>query len=690
MIQPPAWLETQRHRGLERRGKTIPVFLRAPVFPVVQFAFAVLCVSVSLWFNCLSALAQAPEIGGLLPCGGPRGQVTTLRIDGKNLAGAKLFVDGRGVSVKSVQPSADSLTAEVQVDSSASLGPHEVRVVTSKGVSNGSRFWVDLQPNRVLEHPIREDEAAVPLDGNAREVINGRIAAKAGRDRFQIEAVAGEMWSFECFAERIRSKLDPVLEIRDDRGVLIRLVESTWENDPRFVHTFAKAGRYTLIVRDSEYNGGPNYTYRLTAGRQTFVTSFAPRGGQPGGSASLSLTLADKSACMATVPVPADPQASPESVCWAETRVGQSVLALPLLVGSEPVSCASDTEAIQALPALPAAVDGTFTRFPKASFRFHATSGAKYLFDLYGRRIGSRIDGQIRVLNSAGKVAAENDDLSVLTKDARVEFAPPAEGDYVIEVKNVEEVTGSDCYYRLRATRIVPDFRLAIATDRLVSPAGGTIAVPVTVERIGGFAGSVEIRVDGLPAGVKCSGGLIPAGKTSVELTLTSAVVATPAASPVRVIGTAMLDGKRVERDAPAWEQYEHRSIDLLLSVEYSYTRPHHLWNMLLCAVADRVDPITVETAAPTYDLAPGGKLEIPVRIVRHAGSAAEVKLEARNLPAKVTVAALTIPAGQTEGKLVFTAAADAPADLTNLIITAKHGSTTSLAPALRLTVTRK
>jgi len=112
---------------------------------------------------------------------------------------------------------------------------------------------------------------------------------------------------------------------------------------------------------------------------------------------------------------------------------------------------------VQPLPALPAAVDGVFARSPRATFRFHAAPATKILFDLYGRRIGSRIDAQIRIKDPAGKVLAENDDLSVLTKDARLEFSPPTEGDYIVETRNVEEVTGPDCYFRLRASRVVPD-----------------------------------------------------------------------------------------------------------------------------------------------------------------------------------------------------------------------------------------
>src|SRR5207248_2140260 len=69
----------------------------------------------------LSARAQAPEIGGLLPAGGPRGQATVVRIDGKSLAGAKLHLSGSGVALRFVEVAkgGDGITAEMSVEPGA-------------------------------------------------------------------------------------------------------------------------------------------------------------------------------------------------------------------------------------------------------------------------------------------------------------------------------------------------------------------------------------------------------------------------------------------------------------------------------------------------------------------------------------------------------------------------------------------
>jgi hypothetical protein len=539
----------------------------------------------------LLARAQAPEIGGLLPGGGPRGQVTHVRIDGKNLAGARLHLAGGGIAIKSqkTSPNGEQLDLELAVDASARLGPHEVRITTTRGVSNGARFWVDLYPNYVIEQPMQETTPPVALDGMAPVVVNGRIAARAGRDRFTLTAAAGDTWVFDCFADRIRSRFDPVIEIKNEAGVSLLLAQSTWESDPRCCYRFAKAGRYSVTIRDSEYNGGPNYTYRLLAGRLPFVDGYVPRGERPGHQVQLALHGTGLTAATASVSIP--PDAAPGTY-WAEVQPGgDKPMILPLLVGSEPVLTAGNTDVVLPLPAAPIAVDGVFSHTPRARYAFQAKAKTSTLFDLLGRRIGSRIDGAIRVLDAAGKEIAANDDAPGLGKEARLLFTAPTDGNYIVEVSNVEEITGVDCYYRLKVRAIPPDFQLAIATDRLTIPQGGTISLPVSTEREGGFDGPIEVHLEGLPAGVTAAAAVIAAGKPSVEVALKAAPNTALIDSEVHVLGKAMIGGKPVTHEAPAWERYEHRSIDLLLSVEFSYTRPYHLWDMLLLAVTPAEPP---------------------------------------------------------------------------------------------------
>jgi hypothetical protein len=643
-----------------------------------------LCASASLGLTSAAA-AQAPELSGVFPGGGPRGGTTTVQIDGKNLAGATLRFSGRGISVKglTVAPGGMQATAEIAVEKDAWLGPREMRLICPKGISNGGKFWVDTLPNSVVASP-SEADAPVSIDRDGRAVFNGRFSRNAERHRFAFEAKPGEQWVFQCRAFRIHSRFDPVFELRDENGRMVALAQNTWEADPTFVFNAIKGGKYVLTLRDSEYKGGPNFTYRLTAGVVPVAAGRLPLGGAPGGQIKLAITgpnMGSGAVTTLTTVIPADVDTRE---FWADVEAGGKRVSVPLLVERGSVTCAPES-GDATLPELPAIVDGVFSKGPVARVKFHAASKERLLFDLLGRRIGSRIDGSLRVLDSSGKEIASNDD--TVGKDSRMEFAPPAPGDYVLEIANLEEKTGPDCYWRLRAYRVTPDFTIELRSDRLHVPAGGTVALPVEVIRSGGYTGPVELRATGLPSGVSSSPVVVPPDKAKGELTFTAIPDAPLAFSDLRIIGGAKIDGKDVIRDARGWEQYEHRSIDQVLAKEYSYTRPHHDWDMLLAAVTENKPAFTVNVEPDEVALNPGGKCEFTIKVDRKGANPGVVKISYHNLPRGVTASASDIPDGKNEIKVTLTAAPDAPADIPYVIVTGSIGNASATSRPLRVGV---
>src|SRR5205085_12052592 len=107
-----------------------------------------------------------------------------------------------------------------------------------------------------------------------------------------------------------------------------------------------------------------------------------------------------------------------------------------------------------------------------------------------------------------------------------------------------------------------------------------------------------------------------------------------------------------------------------------------------LLATTDQAPPFSL-AGGDSIDLAPGAKAEITVKATRRGTANGEIKLELRNLPEKVTDSAASIPAGQTETRINLTAAADAPASVTNLIVQGKLDKSTEIAPGIRLSVSK-
>jgi hypothetical protein len=100
-------------------------------------------------------------------------------------------------------------------------------------------------------------------------VLNGRIDAPVETDRYSFEAKAGQKLSFEVFARRAWSGLDPIIRIVNDKGGLISEVDDTSFHrvasaDSWLENWSAPAdGKYFLEIRDLHLRGGPQYVYAI-------------------------------------------------------------------------------------------------------------------------------------------------------------------------------------------------------------------------------------------------------------------------------------------------------------------------------------------------------------------------------------------------------------------------------------------
>jgi hypothetical protein len=650
------------------------------------YVTSLLILWLGLLSGCLPAGAQAPEIAGVLPAGGQRGTKVAIRIDGKNLQGAKALLSGQGIKVESVDANSagDRATLHLAISADAPLGPREVRLGTLKGVSNLIHLWVDVFPD-VLEVEPNDDPAHAQKLERAPVVVDGHMQAPTDRDVFTFQARAGETWVFDCNAARLHSRLDPILELRDEGGHMLQMAQSFWERDPRLLHRFAKSGAYFLTVRDSQFLGGPDYVYRLTAGPLPVLTGILPHGLQAGHTASFRISGNNLGGTAETIlSLPGD--VGPGEWWTSVPTAGGMTLPFPLLVADTPVSAVSESETPLRLSTLPLSLDGAFERYPHRRFSFHAAPTEPIVFDLLGRRIGSRIDGALRILDSAGKELASSDD--AIGKDARLEFSATTAGDYLVEARNVEEKLGPDCFYRLVVRHPRPDFRVMLNTSRIHVGAGGTSAVTVVATPAEGFAAPITVRAEGLPPGVACSGGTILPGQSSVEITLTAAANMPLGASEIHLRGSAAIGGKSVVHAVTPREPYLPRAIDPGMFTDDSYRNPYRDEDLLALGVIERSEPFALEMSSSTVALASGQKADITVRAVRQIGANAEIKIEVRGLPEKVTAVVAPIAANQTETHLVLTAGPDVKPTLRNLIVQGRQGNSIQPAPAIHLTVT--
>ena len=160
-------------------------------------------------------------------------------------------------------------------------------------------------------------------------------------------------------------------------------------------------------------------------------------------------------------------------------------------------------ENAQTIPT-PVTVNGTLRGSDQDFYRFHAQAGQRLVFEVEARRAGSAVDPLLRVLTSAGKEIAVNDDAPGIGVDSRVDVAFPADGDYYVAVQDSKFSAQTQNFYRLKigsftyADGLFPlGWKKGEAVD--VELFGGNLAAPVKVQPKLTTTGFTLIQVPGQP-----------------------------------------------------------------------------------------------------------------------------------------------------------------------------------------------
>ncbi len=93
--------------------------------------------------------------------------------------------------------------------------------------------------------------------------FHGSIGRPDERDTWQVVAKRGDRLQVEVFAERVGSKLDSVLEVRDPEGRLVARNDDDESHDSRLVFTATRDAAYRLGLADKRREGGDGFHYRV-------------------------------------------------------------------------------------------------------------------------------------------------------------------------------------------------------------------------------------------------------------------------------------------------------------------------------------------------------------------------------------------------------------------------------------------
>lgn len=147
----------------------------------------------------------------------------------------------------------------------------------------------------------------------------------------------------------------------------------------------------------------------------------------------------------------------------------------------------------------------------------------------------------------------ENDDEShrEMGRDSRLEFTAPADGRYLVRIRDVRGSGGADHKYTMAIRPTRPDFAVTMSGPGSPIGAGDSREFKVKARRIDGFDGPIRVEVAGLPPGFAATSPLvIEAGQVEAIGLITAGADATPPApdraGAGRVTASASIRGREV------------------------------------------------------------------------------------------------------------------------------------------------
>ncbi len=418
-----------------------------------------------------------PRPLGVYPCGGKAGEEVTVRY----------LADPLGPFERKIKlPDAPGTELGLFAEQDGLVAP------------SPNRFRISSFPNVMEVEPNDDLATATRATVDVPVALNGIIDKEGDTDYFRFKAQKGQTLDVRVFARQLRSPLDSVIVLYNDKGGQISSNDDSGGPDSYLRLNVPADGEYAVSIRDHLHRGGPDFFYRIeitpvkpsmvvtvppvnqigqdTQERQTIVV---PKGNRFG-----SLFRVTRSDFGTDVTLAFDGLPEGISVSAADFPQGQDVI--PVVFEASPTAavagklCPLTARSVEPADAKPAAtpVTAKFTQ----------------MVDLvYGN-------------NNSNYFSTTVDQLAV----AVAEEAP---------------------------------FKLSVVTPKVPVVQSGALSLKVVADRKPGFTGPINVKMLWDPPGVSSSSAIIAEGKNEAFIPLNAGGGATPRKWKTAVIGSADVNG---------------------------------------------------------------------------------------------------------------------------------------------------
>ena len=603
----------------------------------------------------------------------------------------------------------------VTIGKEVPAGLYDVRLVNSNGVSNPRRFVVGDLNEALEKEPNNDVEQAHKIELGT--TVTGAIAAPTDVDYFTFTGKKGQRVLISCLTATIDSRLDPELHVINARGQDVGYYRPQPGQDGLVDVTLSEDGDYLIRLNKFTYTvGNAEYYYRLSISTGPYIDAVFPPIIEPGKSAQVTLygrnlpggkldptsVIHGQPLEKLTVTVNA-PTESFDKLNYSgltspllgtldgfEYRLnGPTGVSNPMLMmfAKSPVVIENDdndtVEKAQAVP-VPCEIAGRIDKKRDRDwYVFDAKKGDVLMIEAISHRMGAPTDMYFILRNLATKqeIVLQDDNadslsLRFFTANNRdpspYRFVVPADGKYhlMLASHTGDNFADPTHQYRVRISKELPDFRVFIMPADETRPEacllgqGGSHHFTVYASRLDGFKGEIVLTAEGLPAGVTCAPQTLAGSMKMTQLVLTAADNAAFYTGNIRVVGTAVIEGKKVVHEA--------RSATVTWGVQIQQNIPTitRLDRELMLAIRDKA-PGKLTAAKDKLVISLGDKADLPLKLTRTVADLFKANLQVApvpgELPTGVTFANLTFAPGKDDVNAVLTVAATTPPGVYNV-----------------------
>jgi hypothetical protein len=619
--------------------------------------------------------AVDPQLGDISPYGFQRGTEVDVEFKGARLADAQeaLFYSP-GVTVKSWEVAGDTVKAKLAIAADCRLGVHALRLRTATGISNLRMFSVgalpevaEVEPNNLFDQP-----QVIPNNVTVTGVV-----LTEDIEYFAVEAKQGERITAEIEGLRLGyTMFDPYVAIMNEkRFELARSDDAALlMQDCVASITAPEDGKYIIQVRESAYGGDANSKYRLHVGNYPRPRAVYPAGGRPGESLAVKCLGDVGGDFAASIALPAT--GASEFAFYAQDDRGIApspnmvrVIDLPNVLEQEPNN---EPAAATAVANVPAAFNGIIEQDGDIDyFRFTAKKDEQYDVRVFARGVlRSPLDSVLSIHKADGGQIAANDD-NGSTPDSYLRFAVPADGEYLIAVKDHLNSGGPNYVYRVEVSAVKPSLTTSLPERQqyvatlLHVPRGNRMALMVNANRQN-FGGDLALELREAPAGLSLEHLPLTGGVGSVPVIFSATGESAPSGA------LADLVAKSLDPNLPLEGHLTQRT--MLIRGQNNRDVYGHDANRMAVAIVEEI-PFKLELVPLTAPLVRDGSINLKVVATRKDDFKAPIAVSMLYNPSGVgSSGAISIPEGQNEVVIPLSANGNAAIGTHKIVVVGRAG----------------